>query len=305
MKPLPRRFRLPLAIAMLALAVSGTCLAQVQKEREFQECPECPVMVGIPAGKFVMGSPRTENGRFDSEGPQHEVAIKAFALSKYDVISEQFLTFLRETGYQPPACNSILDMKWSSPGHGHANAPYSGEPPRWPAVCLDWHDAEKYIGWLNDKVRAAHPTLDHEHGVYRLPTEAEWEYAARAGTTTARWWGNDIGVGKANCNGCGSKWDNRLLADVDNFAPNPFGLYGMLGNAWQWTADCWHPNYVDAPEDGSAWTEESCDKHVIRGGSWDRLPIFIRSAARSGSGRNGGDYDYSALAGFRVARDLP
>jgi formylglycine-generating enzyme required for sulfatase activity len=95
------------------------------------------------------------------------------------------------------------------------------------------------------------------------------------------------------------------LADVDSFAPNPFGLYGMLGNAWQWTADCWHANYVDAPDDGSAWTEESCDKHVIRGGSWDRLPIFIRSAARSGSGLSGGDYDYSTLAGFRFARDLP
>jgi formylglycine-generating enzyme required for sulfatase activity len=79
----------------------------------------------------------------------------------------------------------------------------------------------------------------------------------------------------------------------------------MLGNAWQWTADCWHPNYVDAPEDGSAWKDESCDKHVIRGGSWSNLPVFVRSAARSGSGRNSGDYDYSSLTGFRVARDLP
>jgi len=104
---------------------------------------------------------------------------------------------------------------------------------------------------------------------------------------------------------CGSKWDNRLFADVDSFKPNPFGLYGMLGNAWQWTADCWHPNYVDAPEDGSAWKDESCDKHVIRGGSWSNLPVFVRSAARSGSGRNSGDYDYSSLTGFRVARDLP
>jgi formylglycine-generating enzyme required for sulfatase activity len=305
MQSLPRRFRLSLAIAVLALAASGTCLAQVQKEREFQECPECPVMVGIPAGRFVMGSPRTENGRFDSEGPLHDVAIKAFALGKYDVTSAEFLTFLKETGYQPPACNSILDMKWSSPGHGRAYAPYSGEPPRWPAVCLDWRDAEKYIAWLNEKVRLAHPAIDHANGAYRLPTEAEWEYAARAGTTTARWWGNDIGVGKANCNGCGSKWDNRLLTDVDSFAPNPFGLYGMLGNAWQWTADCWHPNYVGAPQDGSAWTDATCDKHVIRGGSWDRLPIFVRSAARSASSLSGGDYDYSTLAGFRVARDLP
>ena len=262
-------------------------------------------MVGIPAGTFVMGSPPTESGRFDSEGPQHEVAIKAFALGKYDVTSEQFLTFLKETGYQPRPCSTILDMKWKSPGHGVAYSPLNGEPLRWPAVCLDWHDAEKYIAWLNDKVRIAHPTLDHAKGAYRLPTEAEWEYAARAGTTTARWWGNDIGVGKANCNGCGSKWDNRLFADVDSFAPNAFGLYGMLGNAWQWTADCWHPNYMGAPRDGSAWTEEACDKYVIRGGSWSNLPNFVRSAARSGSGRNSGEYDYSSLTGFRVARDLP
>ncbi|MGO8841222.1 MAG: formylglycine-generating enzyme family protein [Methyloceanibacter sp.] len=264
-------------------------------------------MVGIPSGTFVMGSPRSESGRFDSEGPQHSVAIKAFALGKYDVTSEEFLTFLRETGYQPAACNPILDMKWHSPGHGRAYSPYYGEPLRWPAVCLDWRDAEKYIAWLNVKVRIEHPATatDLANGPYRLPTEAEWEYAARAGTTTARWWGNDVGIGKANCNGCGSKWDNRLLADVDSFAPNPFGLYGMLGNAWQWTADCWHPNYVRAPQDGSAWTDKDCKRYVIRGGSWDNLPTFVRSAARSGSGPGGGEYDYSSLTGFRVARDLP
>ena len=304
---MPRRLLPSFVIALLALVPPGTSLAQIQKDREFQECPVCPIMVGIPSGTFVMGSPRSESGRFDSEGPQHSVAIKAFALGKYDVTSEEFLTFLRETGYQPAACNPILDMKWHSPGHGRAYSPYYGEPLRWPAVCLDWRDAEKYIAWLNVKVRIEHPATatDLANGPYRLPTEAEWEYAARAGTTTARWWGNDIGIGKANCNGCGSKWDNRLLADVDSFAPNPFGLYGMLGNAWQWTADCWHPNYVRAPQDGSAWTEKDCKRYVIRGGSWDNLPTFVRSAARSGSGPGGGEYDYSSLTGFRVARDLP
>ena len=232
-------------------------------------------MVGIPAGTFVMGSPRTESGRFDSEGPQHSVAIKAFALGKYDVTSREFLAFLSDTGYEPAACNPILDMKWHSPGGGHAYSPYYGEPLRWPAVCLDWRDAERYIAWLNEKSRLAHPDPDRATGPYRLPTEAEWEYAARAGTKTARWWGNDIGVGKANCNGCGSKWDNRLLADVD------------------------------APEDGSVWSEKECTNYVIRGGSWDNLPIFVRSAARSRSGSGGGEYDYSSLTGFRVARDLP
>jgi len=277
-----------------------------QKNREFQECPHCPVMVGIPAGTFTMGSPKSEFGRFDSESPQHDVSIKAFALGKYDITNDQFLEFLRSSGYQPAPCNRTLDLKWRSPGRGLAYTPgYDDEPPKWPAVCLDWHDAEAYIGWLNATVRRLRPELAGTLGPYRLPSEAEWEYAARAGTTTARWWGDPIGIDHANCNGCGSKWDDRLLADVDSFRPNLFGLYGMLGNAWQWTADCWHPNYLHAPNNGSAWTEKNCGKHVIRGGSWDNLPVFVRSASRSASTADGGEYDYSSLTGFRVARDLP
>jgi formylglycine-generating enzyme required for sulfatase activity len=294
------------AISLLAvLSWLGTARARDQKDREFQECPACPVMIGIPSGTFLMGSPAKESGRFDSEGPQHEVAIKAFALGKYDVTSTEFLTFLKETGYRPEPCNPILNMGWSPPGNGHEGSPYEGDLPRWPAVCLNWRDAERYIDWLNAKVRAAHPAAAHASGPYRLPTEAEWEYAARGGTKTARWWGDDIGSGNANCNGCGSQWDNRLFADVDSFAPNPFGLYGMLGNAWQWTADCWHSNYLGAPPDGSAWREPDCGTRVIRGGSWHNLPVFVRSAARVGIGRDGGEPDYSGLAGFRVARDLP
>jgi formylglycine-generating enzyme required for sulfatase activity len=287
-----------------ALAWCGTSRGQERKDREFQECKVCPVMVGIPAGTFLMGSPANESGRFDSEGPRHEVTVKAFALGKYDVSSQEFLAFLKETGYRPSPCNSILNMGWGESAGGRPDSPYQGDMPRWPAVCLDWHDAEKYIAWLNGKVRLEHPAAGVT-GPYRLPTEAEWEYAARGGTKTARWWGDAIGQRNANCNGCGSEFDNRLFANVDSFAPNPFGLYGMLGNAWQWTADCWHPNYVGAPQDGSAWTEAQCSRQVIRGGSWHNLPVFVRSAARVGSGRNGEESDFSGMAGFRVARDLP
>jgi formylglycine-generating enzyme required for sulfatase activity len=295
-----------LVIAALGLGPSGPSLAEVQKDREFQECPECPVMVGLPSGTFAMGSPASETGRFENEGPQHLVAVEAFALGKFDITSKEFLTFLKETGYQPSACNAMLDMRWHSPGHGEAFPPFNADPPRWPAVCLGWRDAKRFIGWLNTKVRLAHPEAPaRADGPYRLPTEAEWEYAARAGTTTARWWGDALGTGNANCNGCGSKWDNSLLADVDSFAPNPFGLYGMLGNAWQWTADCWHPSYRGAPRDGSAWAEDNCTSYVIRGGSWANLPVFVRSAARTESEADGGEYDYSSLTGFRVARDLP
>jgi len=158
-------------------------------------------------------------------------------------------------------------------GRRAASPPYDGDLPRWPAVCLNWQDANAYTAWLNEQARKERPASARASGPYRLPTEAEWEYAARAGTTTARWWGDEIGVAKANCNGCGSEWDNRLYAEVDSFAPNPFGLYSMLGNAWEWTEDCWHQSYDGAPTDGSAWVEPDCSEHVIRGGSWHNLPV--------------------------------
>jgi len=294
---------------LFALAVSAIASTQAPAadgiEREFKECSVCPVMVGVPGGNFVMGSPAGEAGRFDTEGPQHEVAIKAFALGKYDVTTEEFLLFLKDTNYQPEPCNWILNLRWRSQGRGLAYPPFVGQPSRWPAVCLDWRDAQAYVAWLNAKAKSERPALAGRDGPYRLPSEAEWEYAARAGTTTARWWGDALGAGNANCNGCGSRYDNHVLAEVDSFAANAFGLHGMLGNAWQWVDDCWHESYAGAPGDGSAWGAAECAKHVVRGGSWNNVPIFVRSAARSGSEHNGGEYDYSSVAGFRIARTLP
>jgi len=295
--------RASLFLVLLAAFAGIPAIADEHKEREFQECTDCPVMVGIPAGDFVMGSPAGEAGRFDAEGPQHRVAIRAFALGKFDVTTAEFLDFLRDTGYQPEPCNETLTLGWHSPGRGLAYPRSDAEPPTWPATCVSWKDAQAYIAWLNAKARAANPSIGRRAGPYRLPSEAEWEFAARAGTTTSRWWGNTLGTNNANCNGCGSKADDRVLTDVDSFSPNPFGLYGVLGNAWQWTADCWHKSYVGAPADGSAWLGDDCGKHVLRGGSFDNVPVFIRSAARTAGG--GKDYDYSSLAGFRVARTLP
>ena len=302
-----RRFQTLRCAAMTAvLFVTGAAApAPDAVEREFKECPECPVMLGIPSGTFTMGSPANEAGRFDTEGPLHEVAVNAFALGKYNVTTEEFLLFLKDTGYRPEPCNRILNLGWRSPGGGLAYPPFVGQPARWPAACLDWADAQAYVAWLNMKLRAHRPELAGREGPYRLPSEAEWEFAARAGTMTARWWGDEIGAGRANCNGCGSPYDYKVLAEVDAFAPNPFGLYGMLGNVWEWTADCWHESYAGAPNDGSAWAEGACERHVVRGGSWNNLPIFVRSAARSGSIANGGEYDYSGMAGFRLARALP
>ena len=190
---------------------------------------------------------------------------------------------------------------------GLAYPPSENEPPDWPAVCLDHKDALAFIAWLNAQVKAAHPALASRAGPYRLPSEAEWEYAARAGTTTARWWGDAIGSGNANCNGCGSEWDNRVLAPVDAFKPNPFGLYGLLGNDWEWTADCWHPSYVGAPKDGSAWIVE---RAIAPNMSFAAAPGTMcrsssarpRAMARRTAAAN---TTIPALRDFALARDLP
>ena len=293
-----RRILQSFGLIAIALAMVVPAFANEPGKNEFRDCSDCPEMVVVPAGKFIMGSPATEHGRFDAEGPQHPVSVRSFALGKYDVTSEEFLIFLQQTGYQPAPCDPLYGLAWNSPGRGVAYPPGGVEPPRWPAVCLNWYDAEAYVAWLNAKVRG-------RDGPYRLPSEAEWEYAARAGTTTTRWWGDAIGIGNANCNGCGSQWQGKELAPVGSFPPNRFGLYDMLGNVWQWTDDCWNESYVGAPADGSAWTAGDCTKRVLRGGSWSNAPEFVRSATRSRGDAAGRDADYSSYAGFHVAKSLP
>jgi len=262
----------------------------------FRDCADCPEMVRIPPGSFLMGSPKSEAGRFDAEGPQHKVSLAAFALAKTEVTVHDFLGFLEATGYQPLPCDRLLGLTWEVAGHGKAYSPGYAEAPDQPAVCLSWFDAQAYLTWLNRRAPG---------GGYRLPSEAEWEYAARAGTETARWWGEAIGQGHANCNGCGSAWDDQRFAPVGSFGPNPWGLFDMLGNVWQWTEDCWNDSYVGAPDDGSAWQSGDCDRRVLRGGSWNTLPVFVRAAARGRAYADNRDFDYATYAGFRVAKTLP
>ena len=138
---------------------------------------------------------------------------------------------------------------------------------------MSWDDAKAYVAWLSKLTGKS----------YRLLSEAEYEYATRAGTQTAYPWGNAIGENNANCNGCGSQWDNRQTAPVGSFAPNQFGLYDMVGNVWEWTEDCYHDSYGGAPSDGAAWTSGDCSRRVLRGGAWYNTPDFLRSAHRSGS----------------------
>ena len=242
----------------------------------FRECAkDCPEMIVIPAGEFMMGSPPTEVGRNDDEGPQHKVTItKPFAVSKFDVTFADWDACVSVGG-----CPQVSD---SGLGRGSM-----------PVINVTWYDAEHYAAWLSRMTGRP----------YRLLTEAEWEYAARAGTTTTYYWGDDIGTANANCRGCGSQWDDKKTSPVGSFKPNAFGLYDMAGNVWQWVQDCYYDRYNGAPSDGSAWllgpTGENCLR-VTRGGSWGYLPPFQRAANRVGFAA----VDRDPVLGFRLARTL-
>ena len=157
-------------------------------------------------------------------------------------------------------------------------------------INVSWHDAVAYVQWLSDKTGES----------YRLPSEAEWEYAARAGSKKKYSWGNDIGHNRANCDGCGSQWDDKRTAPVGSFSPNAWGLYDMHGNLWEWVQDCWNDTYQGAPADGSAWTRGDCSLRVLRGGSWGGKPGNLRAAyrVRGTTGKRNNNI------GFRVARTL-
>jgi formylglycine-generating enzyme required for sulfatase activity len=233
-------------------------------------CPMCPEMVVAPAGNFTMGS-----NEFDNEKPPHPVTIRQpFAVGKFEVTVDEWNACRAHGG-----CN--LEAGGSYPGRGQH-----------PATIVSWDEAKEYVAWI----------VKLTGKPYRLLTEVEWEYAARAGTTTTYFWGNDIGAGNANCNGCGSQWDGKQTAPVGSFKPNAFGLYDMHGNVWEWVEDCWHDSYRGVPSDGAAWTTACTDRNsrVLRGGSWYEGPQDLRAARRL---ENSVDAR-SVYSGFRLARTL-
>jgi formylglycine-generating enzyme required for sulfatase activity len=283
----------------------------------FQDCPDCPRMVVIAAGEFTMGSPASESERGVDEGPQRQVAIAPFALGRSEVTVAEFRRFAEESGYKTEAerdtraqgCSGFIYAdplaagpvaqaltSWRSPGLAQADSH--------PVLCVSWNDARAYAQWLSKKTGKR----------YRLPSEAEWEYAARAGSVSARYWGDDPVQACRFANvadqsrfqtwGFGQKHEctdgHYFTAPAGGYAPNRFGLYDMIGNAWEWTEDCWNASHAGAPADGSARLAGDCAQRVLRGGSWSTVPRFARSAARH---KNGADYRDN-LSGFRLARTL-
>ena len=256
-------------------------VAQVPRKRArnpgdtFRDCPECPELVVVPAGSFMMGSPDGEEDRDDDEGPLHEVRIAyPLAVGVYAVTFDEWDACVSDGGcggYRPD------DKGW---GRGIR-----------PVINVSWGDAQMYMKWLSWKTGKG----------YRLLSESEWEYVARAGTRTQYWWGDEIGRNRASCDGCRSRWDEQAVP-VGSFSANAFGLYDVHGNVQEWVEDCWNSDYDGAPEDGSAWVSEDCDcdRRMVRGGSWYTPPQYLRSAHRDFLSADTESND----TGFRVARTL-
>ncbi len=254
-----------------------------------------PEMTVVPSGSFRMGSPPSEEGRDDDEGPVHEVTIaEPFAVGTHEITREQFAAFVDATGYEPgDGCWVYEDGDWTKKEGRSWRDPGYDQRLDHPVTCVSWEDAREYVDWLSGETGED----------YRLLTEAEWEYVARAGTRTRYWWGDGIGDGKAVCYGCGSRWDYEKTAPVGSFSANPWGLHDVHGNVYEWTQDCWHDNYDGAPTDGGAWLEADggdCSRRVLRGGSWGHYPRDLRSANRSRGTTDG----RGGSSGFRVARTL-
>ena len=286
--------------------------------REFRDCDDCPEMVVIPAGSFRMGCVSGSDDCSDRERPVRDVEVASFALAKYEVTRGQFAAFAAATGHQARGCRVYAwqvrrfgrdRWEWRTDEQASWREPGFDQRDNEPVICVSWEDAQAYVRWLSAETGQA----------YRLPSEAEWEYAARAGTTTSFHWGASGSAHCAHGNAADRsaertftrqefRWSFSDCTDgaartalVGSFAANGFGLHDMAGNVWEWVEDCWHDNYAGAPRDGSAWTSGGdCGRRVLRGGSWNRDPALLRSALRywvDAGARND-------VNGFRVSRTL-
>ena len=251
---------------------------EIRPGQLFRDCPSCPEMVVVPAGQYTMGSPKSEAGRRNDEEPTHTVQIgQPFAVGVYEVTFAEWNASVNDRGdggYLP-----------DDVGRGRKGLPISD---------MSWDDAQRYVRWLSAETGEA----------YRLLSEAEWEYVARAGTQTAWYWGESESAQCRYANGYDDEvqcFDGHAeAAPVGSFEPNAFGLYDTLGNVFEWTQDCWNESYSGAPGDGTAWQSGDCSQRVLRGGSRGNGPETLRSAFR-GVGPVGYRSRYN---GFRVARTV-
>ena len=258
------------AKAQRQAAGPGKVSAPVQSVEVFRDRlrsgGEGPAMVVLPTGRFRMGSPAGEAGRFSDEGPVHTVTIsRRIAMGQYPVTFEDYDRYAENWGF----LKALFGKKPNDMGWGRG---------RRPVINVNWNDAKAYAAWLSEQTGKR----------YRLPSESEWEYAARAGTETAYSWGDEIGVNRANGLNSHSEWSGKKMSPVGSFERNAFGLYDMHGNVFEWVEDCWHDNYEGAPSDGSAWTS---------GGD---IPRSLRSAYRFRLAPSVRSYFF----GFRLVQDL-
>lgn len=337
-------FKQAFAVGIVGFSViASTTLAEVQ---EYKDCLNCPVVTVIPAGVGSIGSTEEEatrehlpmmgpNDIGEWERPIHKVTISTdFALGKYEITTSQFAFFVNESGYRPRKnCESSIVDNSSKPKNEYSwEDPGFAQDDSHPVVCVSWTDIWAYTDWLTE----------HTGHQYRLPSEAEWEYAARAGTRTARYWGDGVSNACQYANAADEshleRYDGHTFLDiisahggnfhlglaksvpckdghvetapVGSFQPNAFGLFDTLGNVWEAVEDCFHPNYVGAPTDGSAWVDrKTCDRapqysselvRIFKGGSFSYPPYGLRSSRRGKGGLDRRSWN----RGFRVVREI-
>ena len=266
-------------------------------------------MVVVPSGSYEMGSPSREDGRDDDEGPVHRVRIaEPFAVGVHEVTRGEWRRFVAATGHSTGrSCWTYEGGEWKERSGRSWRAPGFEQGDGHPVVCVSWEDAKAYVGWLSGETGSE----------YRLLSESEWEYAARAGTVTSRYWGSSEGGQCRHANGGDRSVDRRYgnwpwgtascddghihTSPVGSFAANGYGLHDVMGNVWEWVEDCLHEDYAGAPSDGSIWTSGgNCGRRVLRGGSWNNSPRNLRTANRFFY--EAGDRSY--VYGFRVTRTL-
>lgn len=235
-----------------ALPPAGSTEAQPENGT-FTEILTRLEFVKIPGGSFMMGD--TAHRGYDFEGPIHKVTLKEFYIGRHEVTFDAYDMFAEEAKRPLPD-----DAGW---GRGNR-----------PVINVSWYDAREFAKWLSKKSGKR----------FRLPSEAEWEYAAKAGTDSPYWWGSKIGTGNANCNGCGSRWDSTMTAPVGSFPPNAYGLYDVLGNVYEWVEDAGHDSYKGAPVDGSAWSDETSQTRIMRSSSYRDEPRDVRTSIRNWAG---------------------